>query len=140
MKPSLLLTPVWGCMPSEINESTSLNEFRSELKNSKPEKSPCKLCKIYLQWTGFYNDNGLRHERVKLLISICSQMLLFMFLQMSVCLPCWFFSVCFCFVFCFFFLLSFKPQFKVDLSQRYIPDKNYIYSLTHFGSLIIFHV
>ena len=40
---------IWSYMPSELKESTSLNEFRSKIKTWKPEKCPCKLIKIYFQ-------------------------------------------------------------------------------------------
>ena len=44
---------IWRYMPSELKESTSLNEFRSKIKTWKPENCPCKLCKIYLQRIGY---------------------------------------------------------------------------------------
>ena len=44
---------IWSCIPSELKESTSLNEFRSKIKTWKPEDCPCKLCKIYLQRIGY---------------------------------------------------------------------------------------
>ena len=37
---------IWSYMPSELKESTSLDELRSKIKPWKPENSPCKLCKI----------------------------------------------------------------------------------------------
>ena len=44
---------IWTNMPNELKESTSLNEFKSKIKTWKPENCPCKLCKIYLQRTGY---------------------------------------------------------------------------------------
>ena len=44
---------IWSYMPSELKESTSLNEFRSTIKTWKPENCPSKLCKIYLQRIGY---------------------------------------------------------------------------------------
>ena len=44
---------VWSYMPSELKESTSLNEIRSKINTWKPENCPCKLCKIYLQRIGY---------------------------------------------------------------------------------------
>ena len=41
---------IWSYMPSELKESTSLNEFRSKIKSWKPENCPCK---IYLQRIGY---------------------------------------------------------------------------------------
>ena len=43
----------WSYMASELKKSTSLNEFRSKIKNWKPENCPCNLCKIYLQGIGY---------------------------------------------------------------------------------------
>ena len=63
---------IWTNMPNELKASTSLNYFKSKIKTWKPENCPCKLWKIYLQRTGYV-------QTFKLLISICSQMLLFMF-------------------------------------------------------------
>ena len=40
-------------MPNELKESTSLNKFKSKIKNWKPENCPCKLCKIYHQRIGY---------------------------------------------------------------------------------------
>ena len=44
---------IWTNMPNKVKESTSLNEFKSKIKTWKPENCPCKLCKIYLQRTGY---------------------------------------------------------------------------------------
>ena len=44
---------IWSNMPSELKESTSLNEFKSKIKTWKPENCPCKLCKIYIQRIGY---------------------------------------------------------------------------------------
>ena len=44
---------IWSYKPSELKESTSLNEFRSKIKAWKPENCSCKLCKIYLQRIGY---------------------------------------------------------------------------------------
>ena len=44
---------IWSYMPSELKESTSLNEFRLKMKTWKPENCPCKLCQIYLQRIGY---------------------------------------------------------------------------------------
>ena len=43
---------IWSNMPSELKESTSLNEFKSKIKTWKPENCPYKLCKIYFQRIG----------------------------------------------------------------------------------------
>ena len=44
---------IWTNMPNELKESTSLNEFKSKIKTWKPENYQCKLCKIYLQRSGY---------------------------------------------------------------------------------------
>ena len=44
---------IWSNMPSELKESTSLNEFKKKMKTWKPENCPCKLCKIYIQRIGY---------------------------------------------------------------------------------------
>ena len=44
---------IWSYMPSELKESTSLNEFRSTIKTWKLENCQCKLYKIYLQRIGY---------------------------------------------------------------------------------------
>ena len=44
---------IWTTMSNELKDSTSLNEFKSKIKTWKPENCPCKLCKIYLQKTGY---------------------------------------------------------------------------------------
>ena len=44
---------IWSNMPSELKESTLLNEFKKKIKTWKPENCPCKLCKIYIQRIGY---------------------------------------------------------------------------------------
>ena len=44
---------IWSNMPSELKESTSLNEFKKKIKTWKPENCTCKLCKIYIQRIGY---------------------------------------------------------------------------------------
>ena len=44
---------IWSYVPSELKESTLLNEFRLKIKTWKSENCPCKLCKIYLQRIGY---------------------------------------------------------------------------------------
>ena len=44
---------IWSNKPSELKESTSLNEFKKKIKTWKPENCPCKLCKIYIQRIGY---------------------------------------------------------------------------------------
>ena len=44
---------IWSNMPSELKESTSLNESKKKIKAWMPENCPCKLCKIYIQRIGY---------------------------------------------------------------------------------------
>ena len=44
---------IWSNMPSELKESTPLNEFKKKIKTWKPENCACKLCKIYIQRIGY---------------------------------------------------------------------------------------
>ena len=75
---------IWNNKPDELKESTSLNEFKSKIKavHANSVKSTFRELVTY-----------------KLLISICSKMLLFIFL-LFVCL----------------FVFLFKSHFKVDLN------------------------
>ena len=50
---ALVSSRIWTNMSNEIEENTSLNEFKSKIKTWQPENCPCKLCKIYLQRTGY---------------------------------------------------------------------------------------
>ena len=62
---------IWTNIPNELKESTLLNEFKSKIKTWKPKNCSCKLCKTTFRELLTF----------KLLISIYSQMLLFMFLD-----------------------------------------------------------
>ena len=111
----------------------SLNEFRSKIKTWKPENFPCKLCKIYHQRIGYLQV---------ILISICSQILLYMFLYLFVCLFCkgfFLFVLVFVLAFAFFPPFFFNLQFKVHLNQPHIPDKGSICSLIYFLFICIFY-
>ena len=44
---------IWSNMPSELKESTSLNEFKKKIKTWQSENCPCKLCKFYIQRIGY---------------------------------------------------------------------------------------
>ena len=44
---------VWNIVPQNIRESSSLNEFKSLIKFSKPDIFPCRLCKNCIAQVGF---------------------------------------------------------------------------------------
>ena len=43
----------WGLVPTEIKNSKSLSEFKSKIKQWKPEDCTCRLCKVYIHNLGF---------------------------------------------------------------------------------------
>ena len=44
---------IWAIIPDCIKTSKSLYLFRKEIRKWKPEKCPCRLCKIYIKDLGF---------------------------------------------------------------------------------------
>ena len=110
---------IWSYMPRELKESMSLNVFRSKIKTWDVENWPCKLCKIYLQRIGYLQVTN-QYLFMDTIIYVSS---------FAACLFCWIFLL---FAFAFvFFLISSPPffsnsQFKVDLNQPHISDKDYI--------------
>ena len=50
---AFLAQKIWDIVPEEIKASTSVEGFRSKIKNWKPEDCPCRLCKIYIPKLGF---------------------------------------------------------------------------------------
>ena len=116
-------------MPSELKESTSLNEFRSKIKAWKPENCSCKLCKIYLQRIGY-----LKVTNQYLLIDTAMLLYLFTYLFSWV-----FFFFVVVFLLSFVFPpFSFNTHFKFDLNQPRMPDKGYICSLIYIYFSIVF--
>ena len=49
---------IWKLIPTEIKELKSLNQFKTKIRNWKPIKCPCRLCKTYVQRIG-YIDQGI---------------------------------------------------------------------------------
>ena len=43
----------WELLPNDIRESKSLNEFKTKIKNWKPQGCTCRLCKTYISNLGF---------------------------------------------------------------------------------------
>ena len=45
---------LWANLPPECKNSTSLNEFKTKIKNWKGDEiCPCRLCKVYLASIGY---------------------------------------------------------------------------------------
>ena len=44
---------IWKILPNGYKELTSLSTFKSKIKNWETDKSPCRLCKTYIQRVGF---------------------------------------------------------------------------------------
>ena len=44
---------IWTIIPASIKKSKSLYKFRKEIRNWKPDKCPCRLCKSYIKDLGF---------------------------------------------------------------------------------------
>ncbi len=39
---------IWRIIPNDIKVASSLKEFKSKIRNWKPTKCPCRLCKTYI--------------------------------------------------------------------------------------------
>ena len=44
---------IWGMVPSELKEMSSISSFKKEIKEWHPSNCPCRLCKRYLGNIGF---------------------------------------------------------------------------------------
>ena len=44
---------IWDLIPNDIKWSSSINSFKSKIKNWKTDKCPCRLCKTYISNVGF---------------------------------------------------------------------------------------
>ena len=44
---------IWKILPNEINDSDTLQTFKSKIEKLVPVECPCRLCKIYLPPVGF---------------------------------------------------------------------------------------
>ena len=44
---------IWSLIPATIKISKSLQIFKKEIRKWKPDKCPCRLCKIYIKDLGF---------------------------------------------------------------------------------------
>ena len=45
---SLLGPKLWDILPNNYNDIDNLNTFKNKFKKWKPENSPCRLCKVYI--------------------------------------------------------------------------------------------
>ena len=44
---------IWNLVPSDIRDCTTEQMFRQKIKNWKPDRCICRLCKIYIRNLGF---------------------------------------------------------------------------------------
>ena len=50
---SFLGPKIWDILPSYIRNSSTLLEFKRNIKQWKPIECPCRLCKTYISGVGF---------------------------------------------------------------------------------------
>jgi len=50
---------IWNMIPPFIKNTDNLLDFKRNIKKWKPEKCPCKLCKVYIHNLGFVNTIGV---------------------------------------------------------------------------------
>ena len=50
---SYLGTKIWSSIPTELNQESSLKNFKASIKLWKPFHSPCRLCKTSINGLGF---------------------------------------------------------------------------------------
>ena len=46
---------IWDIVPEEFKHKKSLSSFKESIKICVPTKSPCSLCKVYLDGVGLIN-------------------------------------------------------------------------------------
>ena len=44
---------IWAIVPTELKTISTLREFKTKIKLWKPDKCPCRLCKVYVAGVGF---------------------------------------------------------------------------------------
>ena len=47
---------IWDMLPQVIKDSSSLNSFKSRIKQWKCHNCPCRLCKTYITGLGFLGN------------------------------------------------------------------------------------
>ena len=50
---SFLGPKIWNVLPNRLKNANSIEAFKMQIKKWKPEKCPCRLCKVYVQNVGF---------------------------------------------------------------------------------------
>ena len=80
---------IWSYMPSELMESTSLNQFTSKIKTWKLENWQFKLCKKYLQRIGYLHVT-IQYMLIDIVIYFYLFLCLFALLWFSFCLLLYF--------------------------------------------------
>ena len=85
---ALVGSRIWSYMSSELNDSTSLNKFRSKIKTWKPENCPCK-----------------KLQKTARLLTRLSYQLVFAHRYCYICFFICFYAYLFCCSFCFSFWL-----------------------------------
>ena len=50
---SYMVPKIWDLVPKEMEQVTTLNEFKAKIKIWKLENCPCRLCRTYLLQIGF---------------------------------------------------------------------------------------
>ena len=50
---SCLGSKIWGIVPSELKELTSVSAFKKSIEDYRPKNRPCRLCKKYGSTVGF---------------------------------------------------------------------------------------
>ena len=54
---SYLGPKIWSIVPETLKKISSLTEFKDKIKCWKPDKCPCRICKIFVAGVGFIENN-----------------------------------------------------------------------------------
>ena len=46
---------IWSIIPLKDKKLSSLHKFKNAIRDWKPSKCPCRLCKVYIASVGFVN-------------------------------------------------------------------------------------
>ena len=44
---------IWNCVPNDMKNSKTLNEFKNKIKTWKPSGCTCRLCKVFVPYLGY---------------------------------------------------------------------------------------
>ena len=50
---SYLGPKIWDILPEKLNNIDNPEHFKKEIKRRAPDNCPCRLCKVYIESTGF---------------------------------------------------------------------------------------